>query len=620
VALPGTTPVRVPDAEYFRALVPCADRCPVHTDAGGYVRAIAMGDDARAYRIAAAPNPLVSVCARICAHPCETACRRGRIDEPVSIRALKRFATERHGVESALGPLRSSGLFGLISAPAPSGTAARGRVAVVGAGPAGLSCARDLSQWGYAVTLFDAARELGGMVRLGVPEYRMPRDIIALEIQRILSHGVELRTGMRLGQDFSVGELMKGGYAAVFLSIGATHGRALQIPGVELDGVLNGVEFLLNVNLGYRVHVGQRVAVIGGGNVAVDVARTTLRTEPSPESETGTLGKMLTDAARAALRLGAREIHMFSLESRLEMPAHQDEIREAEEEGIVLHPSRGPNRIVGAQGRVTALETVECTAVFDAERRFRPQFREGSEEQFPVDTVILAIGQQTDPVALAKDPEIEKTPRGTIKIDPATLATSRPGVYAGGDAAFGPRIVIEAIADGRRAARSIDAFLRREPRPQPKFSFEPGDAFLPPREGMRSPRIPVPVQPLARRTGFREVEVGYDEALARQEADRCLRCHVETIFDSAKCILCGGCVDVCPEYCLKILPLAEVEGVPPELVASIYGDAPPADAGALVKDEDRCIRCALCAERCPTGAITMELFRWEDEADESGRS
>lgn len=616
----GRTPVRVPDAAYYRSLVPCAERCPVHTDAGGYVRAIARGEDAEAYRIAAAPNPLVSVCARICAHPCETACRRGTIDEPVSIRALKRFATERHGVESALGPLRSSGLFGLVSAPPPSTRTASARVAVVGAGPAGLACARDLSQWGYAVTLFDASRELGGMVRLGVPEYRMPRDIIALEIQRILSHGVELKTGMRLGKDFTVGELMKSGFSAVFLSIGATHGRLINIPGVELDGVVNGIDFLLNVNLGYRVTIGQRVAVIGGGNVAVDVARTSLRTDPSPESETGTLGKVLTDAARAALRLGAREIHMFSLESRREMPAHQDEIREAEEEGIVLHPSRGPKRIVGANGRVTALETVECTAVFDAERRFRPQFRENSEEQLEVDTVILAIGQQSDPEAFAKDPEIERTPRGTLKIDATTLATSRPGVYAGGDAAFGPRIVIEAIADGRHAARSIDEFLRQSPRAAPRYSFAPGEEFLPPAEGMRSPRVPVPVQPLHRRTGFKEVEIGYDEALARQEADRCLRCHVNTIFDSAKCILCGGCVDVCPEYCLKIVPLDEVEGLSADLIASIYGDAPPADAGALVKDEDRCIRCALCAERCPTGAVTMELFRWEEESDGARRS
>jgi formate dehydrogenase (NADP+) beta subunit len=609
----------VPSFRYFLDLVPCRTACPVHTDAGAYVRAVAEWDTARGYGIARAPNPLASTCGRICAHPCESKCRRGLIDQPISIRALKRVITERHGVESPRG--KTAEMLAPLGLAAKSQGAAA-RVAVVGAGPAGISCAHDLALLGYRVTLFDAAPVIGGMLYQGVPEYRLPRDLIRAEVDQVLALGVELRLNWRLGRDFSVGDLRRNEYAAVFLALGATRGRELEIPGRQLDGVINGVDFLLNANLGYRVSLGQRVVVVGGGNVAIDVARTVLRyaTKETPDLPQGAEQLLQTwgydnaflDAARTALRLGARHVQLVSLESRGEMPAHPDEVREAEEEGITLVPGRGPKAIVGDGGRVSALETLDVQSVFDEMHRFSPKFVAGSEKRLPADTIILAVGQQPDTACLSGDPEIEITPRGLVKVEPQTLATTLPGVYAGGDLAFGPRIVIDAVADGKRAALAIHDHLGggAVPRARGRFVEIPLD-----RSGDRYDRIPrqtVPTLPVARRTGFREVEEGFGEEQARVEGSRCLQCNVETVFDSERCILCGACVEICSEACLALVPLAQLRGTD-ELDALSEALEAGASAGAIVKDEERCIRCGLCAERCPTRAITMESL----ELDES---
>jgi formate dehydrogenase (NADP+) beta subunit len=609
----------VPGFQYFLDLVPCRTGCPVHTNAGGYVRAVAEWDTARGYGIARAPNPLASTCGRICAHPCETKCRRGKIDQPISIRALKRVVTERHGVESPLGtspaPLVPLGL------AAKRGDAAA-RVAVVGAGPAGISCAHDLALLGYGVSVFDAAPVLGGMLYQGVPEYRLPRDLIRAEVDPILALGVELKLGWRLGRDFSVGDLRRNDYAAVFLAFGATRGRDLNVPGRDLDGVINGVDFLLNANLGYRVTVGQRVVVVGGGNVAIDVARTVLRyaapeTGGLPEGAQHLLqawgyDNAFLDAARTALRLGARHVHLVSLESRTEMPAHPDEVREAEEEGIALVPRRGPKAILGEKGHVMALETLDVASVFDEKGRFDPKFVAGSEKRLEADTIILAVGQQPDTACLSGDPEITITPRGLVSVDPRTLATSMPGVYCGGDLAFGPRIVIEAVADGKRAALAIHESLGGGAVPRTRGRFRPIELNRAGDHYDRIPRQTVPSLPVARRTGFREVEEGYSEAQARAEGSRCLWCNVETVFDSERCILCSGCVEICPEACLALVPVSRLRGTP-ELEAVREALGADETAGAILKDEERCIRCGLCAERCPTGAITMEAL----ELDES---
>src|SRR6266540_1440890 len=586
-------PAIVPDFQYFLNLIPCRTGCPVRTNAGGYVRAVAEWDTTRGYRIARAPNPLASICGRICAHPCESNCRRGVIDQPISIRALKRTLTERHGVENTLGaePLRLTPL--RLAVADENGPV---RIAIAGAGPAGLSCAHDLALLGYRVTIFEAAPVVGGMLYQGVPEYRLSRDLIRAEVDQILALGVDLKTNWRLGRDFTVSDLRRNGYAAVFLALGATRGRDLNIPGADLDGVINGVDFLLNANLGYRVALGERVVVIGGGNVAIDVARTVLRyaSPETPESlpegaqqllQTWGYDGAFLDAARTALRLGARHVHLLSLESRSEMPAHPDEVREAEEEGITLAPRRGPKAILGEKGHVTGLETLDVASVFDESGRFNPRFVPGSEKRLEADTIILAVGQQPDTACLAGDPEIQVTPRGLVAVEPRTLATTMPGVYCGGDLAFGPR------TRGRfRAIR-----LHRA-----------GDRYD------RVPRQPVPSLPVTRRTGFREVEEAYGEAEARREGSRCLWCNVETVFDSERCILCSGCVEICPEACLALVPASRLRGTP-ELDALREALGTDASAGAIVKDEERCIRCGLCAERCPTGAITMEAL----ELDES---
>jgi formate dehydrogenase beta subunit len=609
----------VPDFRYFLDLVPCRTGCPVHTDAGAYVRAIAEWDTARGYRVARAPNPLASTCGRICAHPCETKCRRGKIDQPISIRALKRVVTERHGVENPLGappePLRPLAL------AARKGDAPA-RVAVVGAGPAGISCAHDLALLGYTVTLFDAAPVAGGMLYQGVPEYRLGRDIIRAEVDQVLALGVELRLNWRLGRDFSVGDLRRNDFAAVFLALGATKGRDLDIPGRDLDGVINGVDFLLNANLGYRVVVGERVVVVGGGNVAIDVARTVLRyaapeTRELPEGaqqllQTWGYDNAFLDAARTALRLGARHVQLVSLESRAEMPAHPDEVREAEEEGISLVPRRGPRAVLGEKGHVAALETLDVESVFDEKGRFNPKFVPGSEKRLEADTIILAVGQQPDTECLAGDPEITVTPRGLVKVEPRTLATTMPGVYCGGDLAFGPRIVIEAVADGKRAALAIHESLGGGAVPRARGRFRAIELNRSGEHYDRIPRQAVPSLPVARRTGFREVEEGYTEVQARTEGSRCLWCNVETVFDSERCILCSGCVEICPEACLALVPASRLRGAP-QLEALREALGAGTEAGAIVKDEERCIRCGLCAERCPTGAITMEAL----ELDES---
>jgi formate dehydrogenase (NADP+) beta subunit len=609
----------VPSFQYFLDLVPCRAGCPVRTNSGGYVRAVAEWDTRRGYAIARAPNPLASVCGRICAHPCETHCRRGVIDQPIAIRALKRTLTERHGVENALAqPQPAARPLGL----AVTKDGAPLRVAVVGAGPAGLSCSHDLAVLGYQVTLFDAATVVGGMLYQGVPEYRLPRDLIRAEVDQILALGVDLKLEWRLGRDFTVGDLRRNGYAAVFLALGAMRSRALDVPGAGLDGVVNGVEFLLNANLGYRVTLGERVVVIGGGSVAVDVARTALRYSTEPETPISEGAQQLLqqwgydnqfiDAARTALRLGARHVTMVSLESRAAMPADPEELVEAEGEGVTLLPARGPKSIIGRDGRVVALETINVASVLDANGRFNPTFVPGSEAQIPADTVILAVGQQPDTACLEADGEITITPRGLVQVDPVTLATTMDGVYCGGDLAFGPRIVIEAESDGKRAALAIHQHLGGGKVPRAHSRFRPIELNRAGDHYDRIPRQSVPVLPVTRRTGFREVEQGFDEAEARREAARCLWCNVETVFDSEKCILCSGCVDVCPEACLALVPVSQLRGAP-ELAALKTTLAGEADAAAIVKDEARCIRCGLCAERCPTGAITMEAL----EIDES---
>ncbi len=470
----------VPTTQYFLDLISCRSGCPVRTNAGAYVRAVAESEYRSGYDIARAPNPMASVCAHVCAHPCESQCRRGDIDQPISIRALKRTLTERHGVESAVTGAQSAELQPLKVAAHVSDKPAH--IAIVGAGPAGLVCAHDLAFLGYDVTVFEAASVLGGMVYQGIPEYRLPRDVIRGEVDRITRMGVTFKTDWRLGRDFTIGDLLLNQFSAVFLAFGATRGRDLNVPGSELDRVINGVDFLLNANLGYHVDLGTNVVVVGGGNVAIDVARTVLRFEiPADESVIpNSAASLLTswgydntliDAARTALRLGARQVTIMCLERRHEMPASLEEIAAAEEEGIRLLPGLGAKQFLGEQGHVIAVETLDVASVFDADGRFNPTFTPNTERQVEADTVILAIGQAPDLSALSGDPDIATTPSGLIKVNSHTLETTMPGVFCGGDLAFGPRALIDAAGDGKRAALRIHKFLGGAELPRPPLRF-----------------------------------------------------------------------------------------------------------------------------------------------------
>jgi len=637
--------VELPDLDYYQQAIKCQAACPVRTDARAYIIAIAAGDTERAYRIARESNPFASICGRICAAPCEDACRRGSVDSPIAIRPLKRFVAEQHGVES----LRPAQLDG---PPSPSTSLhdraalkrltaqpgrKRGRVAIIGAGPAGLAAAHDLALLGHAVTVFEASDEPGGMLRQGVPLYRLSRGLLDREIEAILDLGVDLRLNTAIGEEVTLAELRRD-FDAVFLGAGLRKGRDLRIEGADLDGVFKAVDFLLNVNRGYRVDLGRKVIVVGGGNVAVDAARTALRAQlaqadlerlspdelrvlvartretirelADAEVRDGTTLHSAFDVARTAIRLGAVEVHMVALEDWHELPASRLEIEEAQEEGIQIHIRLGPNRILGQDGKVTGLETIRVRSVFDEAGRFNPTFVPDTQARMDCDSVILAIGQAADLSFVEGAEDIQVTPRGLVAADPETMATTAPGVWAGGDVVYGPRILIEAVRDGQRAARSMDAHVQGEPLRLVKSGhMQPQAEVRRPPEYLRLAREKVPTVPLDRRIGIAEVETGYDAEQAWRQAERCLDCGVNTVFDSAKCILCGGCVDVCPWNCLKIVRLSDLAG--DESVAALV-EAVDRGGGAIIKDETLCTRCGLCAARCPTGAITMESFSFQE--------
>jgi NADPH-dependent glutamate synthase beta subunit-like oxidoreductase len=633
--MPTTYQVELPDVNYFARQVLCREGCPVRTDSGGYVQAIAEGRYEDAYIIARAPNPFASICGRVCAAPCEAKCRRGALDASISIRALKRFVCEKFGVESDNFDLGR--VYPNLNSPRRERVGAGRNIAVLGAGPAGLSCAHELALMGFAPTVFEAHNVAGGMLVLGVPEYRLPREIIRAEIEAIESLGVEIRLNSKLGKDFSLADLKSQGFEAVFLGIGAHKSRELSIEGVQLDGVLRAIELLLNVNLGFRVTLGRKVVVIGGGNVAFDVARSVVRQAEkfaamseaelrvalhqaaaaleeltAKDAEAPDEVRLALDVAREAIRKGVPEVHMFSLENLDEIPAAREEIEEAQHEGIVLHTRFGPKRILGRDGKVTGIELIKASRVFDENRRFNPQFVEGSEETVDCDTVVLAIGQAADLSWIRPEDNLKVTPRGTLQTDPVTLATSRPDVFAGGDVAFGPRIIITAVAEGKRAANSIAKFLTGRVPAEPKQArvtvFDTQRYRMKP-DYEKLERQSPPMLPVDRRIGVAEVEKNYPEADARLQADRCLKCHVGPVFNGDECILCGGCADVCPEYCLRLVDVANLRGNENLQAAFLarYGRVPaPGEQGAIIKDETRCIRCGLCAVRCPTGAITME--------------
>ncbi|HXK10103.1 MAG TPA: FAD-dependent oxidoreductase [Vicinamibacteria bacterium] len=622
--------LRIPDAErYWVEQVKCRVGCPVFTDACGYVTAVAEGRDRDAYAIARATNPFVSICGRICGAPCERACRRGSVDTPVSIRAIKRWACELHGTET--GTDRPYHEHADVRMLPPKGDYPE-RVAVVGSGVAGLTVAHDLARAGYKVTVFEAGPVAGGMLTLGVPLYRLPRELVKREIDAILSLGVELQTSAPVGgPGRTLEDLRRAGFKAFFIGAGLQGSRRPDIPGANLPGVVNGLEFLRLANLGQPIEIGPRVVVIGGGNVAFDVARTALRSAEE-EDEGAEDFRVTADVARtAARRRGVTEVHVACLESLEEMPADRIEIDEGQHEGLRLHASLGP-RLVHGHERVLGVEFVKCSSVFDSERRFNPQFDDTVRETIPCDTVIFAIGQRADFSFLRPEDGVVVTSRGLVQVDPETLQTSRPDVFAGGDVVLGPRLFIDAIASGQVAARSIHDYLRRTTTAVVlRSSWSPARYTMGQDWEIRARELPPSQAPTPAElptAGERLVEENYPEAEARRQAERCLRCDVQTYFEGPKCIACNGCVDVCPDDCLHLVGLSQVAEDPRLLVMAetqlgidperLKGFAPlelDALGGVMLKDETACIRCSMCATRCPTHAFTMQRFSFHRELE-----
>jgi NADPH-dependent glutamate synthase beta subunit-like oxidoreductase/ferredoxin len=474
-------------------------------------------------------------------------------------------------------------------------------VTIIGAGPAGLSAAHDLALLGFRPVVFETEPVPAGMLAVGVPAYRLPRELIRREVAVIQALGVEVRCGVTVGRDVPF-EALRRESAAVIIAAGAKNSRALGLPGERGPRVLGGVDLLRAVALGRPLDLGREIVVIGGGNVAYDVARTVLR-------------QIAYDTARTAARLpGTGRVTLVSLETLEEMPADTLEILEGDEEGIERLNGWGPVEIRrDGGGAVTGVLFRRCTRVYDEGRRFSPIFDDADRRTVPCDTVLLAVGQSPNLTFLEDGgADIQQFRPGWPKVDPQTLATTAPGVFVAGDLAHGTRLLIDAVASGKAAARSVYRYLTGRPlEPEALTVHLPLEGYRrePGYEAVR--RVPVPTIPPAERLSHPDllVEKGYGVPEAIREASRCLDCGVTPVFDGTRCVLCGGCADVCPTQCLKLVSLDRLHpGYDLErlIEATLGPEADLAAHSAILKDEDRCIRCALCAMRCPTDAILME--------------
>jgi len=574
---------------------PCQLACPAETDCQGYAGLIANGEYEEAVSLIKEKLPLPASIGRVCPHPCEEACRRNLVDKPVAIAALKRFVADivlekKSGIKPYIKPATGK------------------KIAVVGGGPSGLTCAYFLALEGHKPVIYEAMPKAGGMLRYGIPQYRLPKDILDLEIDMIKQTGVEIKTGVRIGRDLAL-DYLKENHDAVYIGIGAWNSTGIRCDGEDLEGVLGGIDFLVSMAQNKPVEIGDKVAVIGGGNTAMDAART-------------------------AVRLGAKQVVVVYRRTEQEMPAEEIEIEEAREEGVEFNFLLAPNEIIGENGRVSKMRCQKMKmGEPDESGRRRPIPIEGEEVTLGVDTVIAAIGQRVDASGLE---EVGLTKKGTIQYDQTTFQTPVPGVFAGGDSAAGPGIAIEAIAQGKKAAGVISGYLEGNMVPAAeKFYVKQENLteedFL---DKEKKPRVEFEVmQPEARKRNFLEVAKRYTEKEAQTEAKRCLECGCGDVFDCKlllyanqynvesgrfdggktetdledmhpfidrnpdKCILCGLCVRTCSE-------ITGIEAL--GLVERGFDTIVKPEFGMQLKETD-CISCGQCVSVCPVGALQERL-------------
>jgi formate dehydrogenase beta subunit len=581
-------PTNIGDPNYFHKVVDCQWACPAHTPVPEYIRLIAAGRYTDAYIVNWKSNVFPGVLGRTCDRPCEPACRRGRVEsEPVAICRLKRVAADNKGDITAFlpkPPVQKNGK----------------RVALIGAGPASLTVARDLLPLGYEVVLFDGDARAGGMIRSQIPKFRLPETVIDEEVGYILDMGVTLRLGERID---SIKALLAEGYDAVFVGTGAPRGRDLDIPGRrEAANIHIGIDWLSNVSFGHVDKIGKRVIVLGGGNTAMDCCRT-------------------------SRRLGGHEVQVVVRSGFEEMKASPWEKEDAMHEGIPIHNFLAPKAFTHAGGWLTGVVFEKVAARYDESGHRSLEPTGEPDVHMACDDVLVAIGQENAFPWIERDIGLEFDRRGMPKVDAITMQSTLPTVFFGGDSAFGPKNIIWAVAHGHEAAISIDKLCRGEDlrdRPPPDVSL------ISQKMGIhewsydndiandKRYRVPWRDKAVTLKDVKVEVELGFDRELAYLETQRCLNCDVQTVFNTALCIECDACVDICPMDCITFTapgPEAELRtrlmapAVNPE--QDLYVSSALKTGRIMAKDEDVCLHCGLCAERCPTGAWDMQKFLLE---------
>jgi formate dehydrogenase (NADP+) beta subunit len=579
--------------DYFHQVVNCQWSCPAHTPVPEYIRLVAAGRYADAYMLNWQSNVFPGVLGRVCDRPCETACRRSRVEgtdgnAPVAICRLKRTAADYKGDVRTRMP--------------KAGNKQGKRIACVGAGPASLSVARDLAPLGYQVTVFDGEKKAGGFMRSQIPKFRLPDEVLDEEIGYVLDLGVEFRAGERID---SLKDLLAQGYDAIFVGSGAPRGRDLEVPGRQeaAKHIHLGIDWLASVAFGHVTKIAPRVIVLGGGNTAMD-------------------------CCRSALRLGGEQVKVIVRSGFDEMKASAWEKEDAQHEGITILNYMVPKAFIHDNGKLTGMTFEKVKAVYDAKGRRSLVPTGEPDELVACDEVLVAVGQENAFPWIERDIGLKFNEWDMPEVDPRTMQSTLPQVFFGGDAAFGPKNIITAVAHGHEAAVSIDRFCHGEDiaqRPHPAVSL------VSQKMGIHEwsfdnvvsleyrHKVPLAEFNIALKSIKIEVERGFTQQLAAKETQRCLNCDVQTAFIASRCIECDACIDICPMDCLTVTENGEEDDLRTRLKApaknrsqSLFVSAPLKTGRVMVKDEDLCLHCSLCAERCPTGAWDMQKFLLQD--------